>query len=314
MGVKALLVYKTVLLLLASTTISLVFAQNSRDVNGASDSILIERFAGSRIVSYVRDPSHYYRLALGRMQRANGNVSPSSQEQIQGSLTRITYEISEGFSGPQVFEYFERQLRQRNVIPLFRCEGRDCGSSNFWANDVFDNRILYGPVTDQFYLAAKIADTANRLESYVALYVITRGNRRVYAHIDFVEPSLPAQVEAPVTAAALSAGLLERGAVVIPSLNFDDSDGLTNAEPLKAVVEMLRTERLMRVYIVGHLQEQQPLEDLVMRSELRAQSVRQSLLSSGIDSGRLMARGVGPLAPHCDRTQCEQRIELVLMP
>lgn len=314
MRIKASLVYKALILLISSLTVSVVFAQSGGDVNGARDSSLVERFAGSRIVSYERDVSHYYRLALGRMQRANGRVSPGSEERIQGSLTRITYEIPEGFLGPQVFASFEQQLRQRGAVALFRCQGRGCGSSNFWANDVFENRILYGPEAEQYYLAAKISNPATNVETYLALYVITRGNRRVYAHIDIIEPSAPEQVEAPVTVAALRAGLLERGAAVIPSLTFDNNDELTSAEPLQVVVEMLRTEKLMRVYIVGHLQEQQSLEDLLIRSELRAKSVLQSLLAAGIDSSRLIARGVGPLAPQCDRTQCTRRIELVLMP
>ena len=44
-----------------------------------------------------------------------------------------------------------------------------------------------------------------------------------------------------------------------------------------------------------------------------AELVRQALINLGIDETRLIARGVGPLAPFCSEGNCEERVELVLI-
>ncbi|GIS50892.1 MAG: hypothetical protein Ct9H90mP25_3260 [Gammaproteobacteria bacterium] len=50
----------------------------------------------------------------------------------------------------------------------------------------FGNRVLYGPERNQFY---SVFDAANEgREDFIAMYIITRGNRRVYAYFEFIEP------------------------------------------------------------------------------------------------------------------------------
>lgn len=312
MSFKAFWTSRLLLLMFLSASIPVAIGQAGRDTAGASDSELVQRFSGSRIVDFERLPNSNYLLALGRMQRVNGRVVAGNEERIQGALTRITYEIPSGFVGSVVFSFFEDQLRDSEAISLFRCTGRGCGSSNYWANDVFDNRILYGPETDQFYLAARVNNPTTGLETYIAVYVITRGNRRVYAHLDISEPRTPANVDAPVTAAGLKASLLEAGSAVVPRLRFDENDELANTEVLDVVVELLLSEKLVQVYIVGHLGGDQALDILMERSQKRAQSVQDALLARGIDQQRLLSAGVGPLAPLCEQAQCVERIELVL--
>ncbi|MDX1489813.1 MAG: DUF4892 domain-containing protein [Pseudohongiellaceae bacterium] len=303
-----------VLLACYSLAPSGAIAQTSGDVRGASDSPWLDRFSGSRIVDFEQQASAYYQLALDRMQRVNGQVVPGSEERIQGALTRITYQVPDGFSGDEVFEFFTDQLRANEAVSLFRCEGRACGSSNYWANDVFENRILYGPETDQFYLAARADDAQSNNSYYVAVYVITRGNRRVYAHLDIVEPAMAQSVEASVTVSALRAGVIERGAAIAPGLQFSDTDELVSESPLETVAQLLRTESLMRLYIVAHLQGEEALQVLLERSQKRADAVVAALGRMGVNLDRLTAQGVGPLSPLCEREDCETRVELVLNP
>lgn len=167
-------------------------AQTTGDAAGSSDYAGIERFPGARIVDYRVDNNTFYALALGRMQRVNGRVSPRESERYQGDLRRITYEIPSGFGAAEVFSHFSEQLLGGGGEALFNCQGRDCGSSNFWANDLFGSRILYGPEGGQYYMAARyqLSVDGESVKGYAALYVITRGNRRLYAHLDFLE--LPA--------------------------------------------------------------------------------------------------------------------------
>ena len=280
---------------------------DSRDFPG------ISRFPGSHIVDYRSSADTQYSLALGRLQRANGRVTAGREERIQGILTRITYAIPSGYSGADVFEGLSTQLLAGEGAELFRCQGRSCGSSNFWANDIFANRILYGPETDQFYLASTSAAASAEASIYTALYVITRGNRSVYAHLDILElPGDSSKQLMAATPAALLEGLHQDGSVILPGLTFDERDQLLNAEGIELLIDTLQANPQMRVYVVAHLRAPAELEALLERSRYRAALIVSRLAAAGIAAERLSAQGLGPLAPACSGSSCAERIELVL--
>ena len=202
-------------------------------------------------------------------------------------------------------------MRLRGYRELFTCTGRACGSSDYWANDIFENRILYGPVRNQFYLAMGSEPPG---QFYVAAYVITRSNRQLLAYLEIVELAGGTAIPADASPAFLLDQLRETGAIVLPGLSFATDDELRSGEYLDDVVEMLGLAPDLRLYVVAHLQGEGSLDDLLGRSEARAQSVVQLLVNQGIDAGRLAARGLGPLSPICAAGNCAGRVELVLRP
>ncbi len=76
-----------------------------------------------------------------------------------------------------------------DATPLFWCERRDCGSSSLLANAVFGNAKLYGPDEQQAYLLVRLA--APQENSLVAVYSITRGNRRAYLQAEELKADAP---------------------------------------------------------------------------------------------------------------------------
>lgn len=277
----------------------------------AADHELIERFPGAEIVDYRTPGSTNYRLALDRMQRVNGRVSAGREERINGTLTRISYRIPDGYSGADVFAHYSAQMLAAGP-ELYRCQGRGCGSSVFWANDVFENRILYGPEAEQYYLVTTVGSAEQRVSAYVALYVITRGNRSVYAHLDIIElRDLVSEVPA-TSPEALALQLRQEGSVILRGIQFDGRDELLDEGGLMVLLNTLRNAPLLRVYIVAHLGGEGALEDLLARSTQRAQSLATALVEAGIDEARVLAQGVGPLAPSCQQGSCSERVEIVL--
>ena len=297
----------------------LLSGQTMADVAGSSD-YAFERFSGSLIVDFRLENNTVYNLPLGRMQRAAGRVAPSQAERFQGDLRRITYEIPDGFNGLEVFEHFQAQLLTEGQQALFSCQGRGCGSSNFWANDVFGNRILYGPETGQYYMASSYRADINGREvsGYAALYVVMRANRRLYAHVDFLELSEQEAAEQRAAFVPDARTLLQRlnedGMVTIPGLLFDEQDLLTEDQGLALLLEALNEDEQAHVYIVGHLQAEASLDEQIARSLRRAQLVQMRLTDAGIAAERIQAQGIGPLAPYCRTDPCRQRIEAVLRP
>tara|TARA_B110000858_G_scaffold198463_1_gene265317 strand:+ start:15616 stop:16611 length:996 start_codon:yes stop_codon:yes gene_type:complete len=303
-------------------------AQSEETVVGFSDHSLIAGFSDSKIIQRKLKRDINYRIVLGPLERIRGEVIPEDSERLRGDVTQITYEISQEFSGEDVYAFFQEQLTAKNYELLYSCEGRECGSSNYWANDIFRNRILYGPERNQHFMAFR-ANSALQSAPYFSLYIITRVNRRIYAYLEIVEPDGtqdPEQIAELVQVgepsvdtanAQMDANLLQRlreqGSVVLPAFSFQSNDRLTAPVDVESLVSALNTDQTLSIYVVAHLKQAgEPLQVLMQRSLTRANSLRQALIAAGIEAQRIEAAGVGPLAPNCIDGNCAERIEIVL--
>lgn len=126
--------------------------------------------------------SNDYAVALGKYKKSDNLWLPEKVQYTQGQLTRYTLELPRHYSEDQVFAFYRDQLPD-TASPLFECESRACGESNNWANDHFGVKQLYGTNTSQRYAVFSIEGEQTM---YVTLYVIRRGNRRLYAQLETV--------------------------------------------------------------------------------------------------------------------------------
>ncbi|MGY8869833.1 MAG: DUF4892 domain-containing protein [Pseudomonadales bacterium] len=168
------------------------FAYAADDLAGSADDGVLDRFRGSWIVNYKTAPLTDYALPLGSVEQVNGVERLEYEERITGRLTRISYRIPEGNTTRKVFSFFKAQLEMQKAEVLFSCQGRECGSSNYWANDVFDFSKLYGVERSQYYLAAQLPGVT------VLMYTVERGSRKLYAHIDVIETDAVARITATI--------------------------------------------------------------------------------------------------------------------
>lgn len=302
-------------------------AQVDQPVVGFTDHSLISGYPEAEIVdrSLQRDVNH--RIVLGGLERVRGEVIPEASERLRGDVTRITYEVSQEFTGEDVYQFYRDLLNSEDFELLFNCEGRACGSSNYWANDIFRNRILYGPERNQYYMAFR-ANPSLENSPYFSIYIITRVNRSIYAYVVVVEPGgtedpiqIPVVAEPqPVTETAgaeanadLLQALREQGSVELPAINFQSDDRLPSEANIEPIVAVLNADESLRVYLVAHLSQRgQALDVLMRRSAARASALRQALIAAGIAAERIESAGAGPLAPRCRGGNCEERVELVL--
>ena len=286
-------------------------AQGGADISGSSDHPLISRFPDSQIINYNVNSDENYQLVLGSLRRVAGQVVRERVERLRGRVTRITYEVSQSFTGADVFEFFEEQVQERGYTQLFNCSGRECGSSSYWANTVFENRILNGLERNQFFMALETSDSAIE-KAYLSVYVITRANRRLYAYIEIVEVGANGENE---TSFIDLQDLRETGSTIIQGLEFDNQDRLTDDFGIAELTRLLQENPSLRLFIVGHVSlgaDSDSVDQLVARSRSRANQVLEQIINQGIAPDRLSAHGVGPLAPICAEDDCSNRIEAVI--
>ena len=264
-----------VLMLLLSFTV-----HAETDVSGSSDPRQLPRFPLSWIVSYHTEAVPEYTLATGPMRKVDGIIAPEKYKRITGELTRITYRLPDIHTPDQVFNYYLQLLQSMQAKILFQCSSRQCGSSNQWANNYFDVAELYGLDRSQFFLSA----SAGNLQ--LALYTVKRGNRRVYVHIDLIEPMKQ-------TAETLAADLRQQGV-----------SWLNDAEALEPLIDYMSNNPQQTVLIGSYNKAAGvTVDELLSRSQKAADEVRDMLIEAGVDPARITSVGVGPALPVTDREQ-----------
>jgi len=260
----------------------------------------LERYPGAILEAELREEAVVsHRIVLGSLQKINNVLEPELYEFVRGQRHSETYYLAGERRVGAVIRFYAEQLAETADI-LFQCEGRDCGSSNYWANRVFDSPILYGPEQFQRYLIGRDLVSGN----YIAVYVGQRGTRKIYVHIVTL---IPEAEELRDLEAAISAALKTTGRYVAVLGSVEDStDSL-----VRALVQVLTTSP-MSLAVVAHdgLAAGESVSTAMGRTLRLSQLIKQKLVTGGLDPDQIQTYGVGPLAP----IQGEKtRIELLVL-
>lgn len=283
------------------------------DAAQAEDPREVAPFPEAVVVATSQAELRTYEFVIGRVERSRRERRVERSERVPAKLLRVTYRTPAGTRLEDVTQHYRGQLA--GLTEVFTCQGLDCGRSTVWANDVFGVKELVAPDAAQFYLAAAGGDTL------VAVYIVRRGNRRVYAHVDFARgDGIGAGVLGGKAAQrgadaerSVSAGLAEtlrrdRYAVladVIP----DDSGrlGRTGLRALDAVAAQLGAFGSDEVFVVCHLDGDEDVDATRALSSECAQQAASRLQAAGVAATPF---GAGPLLPRPDAPR--RRVELVL--
>ena len=130
------------------------------------------------------------------------------------------------------------------------------------------------------------------------------------------------QQDVVANADALKSGLADVGHVEVPGIFFDfgKADIKPESQPaIGEVVKLLKASPALKVWVVGHTDNVGSGEANVALSNARAGAVAKALVGAGIETRRLIAQGVGPLAPVASNTTEDgraknRRVELVAQP
>ncbi len=276
----------------------LVGAMAAQDVTGARNPLDIERYPHSYIVAYDADDEYLPReFAIGRVDKTRREVRVEHEVRTTATREWATYEMPDGVQTTDVIKHY---LGVIGSDPLFTCSGLDCGRSNLWANEIFNRALLYGPDANQFYFAGRYHD------HLIALYIIERGNRRVYAHLEVLKPEHQVAVRPNEQIADRLAG---EGLAVIEGVVPPVTGVLSeqDTEVLASLADGLKVFRGQIIYVVCHLYGSLSGSELIDRSG-RCASQAVDVLGRA-EGPELIPFGAGPLLP---RVGSSSRIELVL--
>ena len=239
------------------------------DIAGSRDLDVLPRFAGSQIVRFKEVAAQERIYPQGSIRRISDKLRYEREVVAQGQLTALTYELPRSHAAEEVFAAAREALQAQAAELLYWCVGRECGSSNLWANAVFGNATLYGPDEQQAYALLRLA--APHQDSLLALYSITRGSKRAYLHAELLQASAPLGEILP-TPATLQRQLKSSGELRLTQLS-EPSDAW-----VALLARSLNLDSTQRVSLSGAQAE-------AWRAALIEQRVRAARLELGEPTG-----------------------------
>nr|WP_156315925.1 DUF4892 domain-containing protein [Pseudomonas sp. Pf153] len=237
------------------------------DVPGSQDLARVPRLPDAQIVDYRQGQDQERIYPLGAIRKISGQLRFDGQVDARGNTTSVTYELPPEHSATQGFTAAREALQKQGAELLFWCQARDCGESSLWANDVFGNAKLYGADNGQAYLLLRLAPPTDN--TLIALYGITRGNRKAYLHVEQFEASAPLGDLLP-TSATLLRQLKDTGVLDLPRLVGDPDEAW-----LRLLARALNLDTGLRVSLSGP----------------KAEAWREALASQGVRAARMEAAG-----------------------
>jgi outer membrane protein OmpA-like peptidoglycan-associated protein len=292
-------------------------AAQDQDVEGSKDHPLISRYPGSYIAKYLTKEFDEFALPLGPVDVEN---TITKNQPLEGKITRIVYVAPAGRTVLEVFRNYQGALKNGGFETLFTCGPQGCGSTvaNAYANSG-DNADYWGPEHGIHYISAKLARPEG--DVYVSLLVDNQGpDSRTNAELYVIEVKPMESGLITVHAESLANDINRTGHASVYGIYFDTAKADIKPESdatLNEIAKLLQGDSTLKLYVVGHTDNQGALDMNMDLSRRRADAVLAALTTKyAVPASRLKAYGCGPYSPVAsndseDGRAKNRRVELV---
>lgn len=303
--------YKSLLLILTMILFAVnLFAQS--DIEGSKDHPVISRYPGSVIVYYVEEDYTEYSIAHGP---ETGYRNIDDWIDVEGKFTRIYYELSGTTTITQIYRNFLSALEKTKFriiakgINKDRNVGKEVGErtwlGTFFRKNPFpaNSKVLLSAGSSSSggscYIASELSKPDGRI--YIIISGIEYSDKKTVYMIDIIEETKMEDDLIQMNAEEMLKGIRAEGKIALYGIYFDTDKSDIKPESnatLKEIVNLLKSDKNLNLYIVGHTDMTGSFDHNLDLSKKRADSVVRELITKyGVSKNRLTANGVGPLAP-----------------
>ena len=304
------------LIAIAAMAFSPAFAQRSpTELPGAADHPAVSRFKGAVLENVASENFASLRIPQGPGKLKDSGLAFEKATTVEGRLSAYYYIQPRTSSALEVLRNYQEALTQAGFSPLYACEPKACIDARIpedYRRELLGVRKWKGPAGRQdpgggssprelFYWSGKA--TRDGLDLYVIVWVT--GPDSIWnaptTSIVVIEPAALQTGQVTASLAQLKTGLQADGKIALYGLYFDTGKAEVKAESkaqLEEMAKLLKGDPGLRVFIVGHTDNQGALESNLQLSQRRADAVVAALVQQhALDGKRLTARGVASLAP-----------------
>jgi OmpA-OmpF porin, OOP family len=287
-------------------------------VKGAKDHPLLSRFTGSKLVGSVIKEFDEVELVAGKHFRNKENKDVFEKMQtLEGKYTRLIYAYPAERSSLEVMRNYQAAIQKAGLKTIYSCEKLACGedfggrflpymeqggfrgegSSDYWASP-----FNYGRGEPRYVLASGKRSDGSVI--YTGIYVVPPTDGKLGGvYLQIVEPKAMEtdKVSVNLNAEDMSKGLAAEGKIALYGLYFDTGKAAIKPESKPQLAEMaalMQKDAALKVYIVGHTDNQGAAASNVALSQQRADAVVKALVADyKISASRMAAKGVASFAP-----------------
>lgn len=309
---------------LCLSLVSPAFAQERHDVAGARDHALLSRYQDSWLIAFRQQPfAEVKPLAFVKASEAT-QLKLDRTIAVQGEVAELFYVSPQGRTALEVQTNYINALTQAGAKMLFSCtHGQgSCPKRGGPATDMLLNYVVpqkqQVDVRDAAYYAFGAQSSNLRLAvlqlvragvtSYITVYSVDSppdskdfgGSAASYLQI--VQPkSMDANKVTVFDARQIASGLTAEGKIALYGIYFDTGKAELKPESraqLEQMSKVLAQSAALKVFVVGHTDNQGAFETNLLLSQKRADAVIAALTRDfKVDAKRLSARGIANLSP-----------------
>ncbi len=287
-----------------------------QDVRGSKDHPLLTRYPGSVITKYLTEEYDEFELPLGAL----GRNKLEKSRHLEGKITHIEYENPKGRSVLEIYRNFESALRTAGFEILFTCASvQQCGSAAYGFNFFPRQKEMWIDNGTARHPSAKLSRPQG--DVYVSLAI----QQHLVAPaattlLDVIEMKPMEAGLVTVNAESLAGDINRAGHASVYGIYFDTGKADVKPESdaaLAEIAKLLQQDPKLKLYVVGHTDNQGALDMNMDLSRRRADAVVKVLTTKySVAPARLHALGDGPSAPVASNDTEEgraknRRVELV---
>ncbi|PSC06602.1 hypothetical protein SLNSH_01965 [Alsobacter soli] len=218
--------------------------------------------------------------------KGEGDEQEATTEDVEGRITKFTYEHKPGTSALEILRQYENALAKVGFLKLVSGRRAKLPTHALINGDTFGAFRLDRYGKPAVYVNVGASDQGSWVESHV-----------VIAEPGVMEQKLNADAD------SFFDQLGSSGRVVVYGINFDTARAGIRADSESVLAEierLLKTHEDLKLRVEGHTDNiGQPAANQKL-SQLRAAAVVSWLMKHGIKQGRLTAVGLGDKAPLAD--------------
>lgn len=185
-------------------------------------------------VSSAKSAEQNYNFVTSSLKKVNGQWRYAKSSPITGHVESDTYLI-ETLSVHTLATSITLTANSQGLVSVFECKTLACGRSYGWAIEVYDNKILHGKDTHQYYWLWEYQN------SWFSIYLTEPSNGRVY--LQFIHVSNSPQEHASKNTAKWD----EQGYASI-EMPFNDSD----LNIINELIGWLSSKGATNIAVVGY--------------------------------------------------------------
>jgi OmpA-OmpF porin, OOP family len=288
-------------------------------VKGAKDHPLLSRFTGSKLVGSAVKEFDEVGLVAGKLildRKQNKHVFEKMQT-IEGKYTRLIYAYPAERSSLEVMRNYQAAIQKAGLKTIYSCEKLACGEefggeflrymeqggfrgegdTDYWASP-----FNYGRDDERYLLASGKRSDGSTV--FAGVYVVQPTSGKLGGvYLQIVEPKAMEtdKVSVNLNAEDMSKGLAAEGKIALYGLYFDTGKAVIKPESKPQLAEMaalMQKDAALKVFIVGHTDNQGAAASNVALSQQRADAVVKALVADyKISASRMAAKGVASFSP-----------------